>query len=170
MTQDPHQTINGMKILFGYFDPEDKCWYIPPRRFILIENTDLRKLQGDFIQSTWFNKLFKLGDDLSFMVITVEQNKSAKDIEKDLNKLRNPFPTSHDIPYYLNNTGYYIMDQNIMIRSIRQFNHTSSFNFTLKSTINPFQTLTLKLIKNDNNPQSMFITTPSFTNRMSFSS
>jgi len=164
MTQDPHQTINGMKYLFCYFDPDDKCWYIPPRRFVLMENTDLRKLQGDFIQSTWFNKLFKLGDDLSFIVIGIDQNKSAKDIEKDLNKLRNPFPTPHDIPYYIKNAGYYVMGQNIMIRSIKQFNNETSFNFTLKSTINSFQTLTLKLIKNDNNPQSMFITTPSFTN------
>ena len=49
-----------------------------------------------------------------------------------------------------------------MMRSLKELNTTSSFDFTLKSITNPYQVLTLKLFRNPENTQTMFISTPSF--------
>lgn len=153
---------NQYKYLFGFFDPEDKCWRVQPRKFILIEDKKLNQLSGQFLQSLWFNKLFRLEDKLHFIIMAVDNRQSSVDIEKDMNKLKNPFPTYHDIPYYLRNTGYYIMDQHIMMNCLHFLKKDNSFKFTLKSVTNPFQQLTLKLFENKMDCRSMYISTPSF--------
>ena len=163
---EPHQVRYDMKYLFAYYDPEDKCWAVPPRRFILNEVKELNQLNGQFITSGWFNREFKLGDELHFIITAVHQYKSSTDFEKDLNKLKNPFPSFHDMPSYVKNSGYYIMNQDIMVRSLIQFKMTDSFDFTLKSITNQHQKLTLKLIKNHCHTNSMFITCPSFTDSL----
>tara|TARA_B100001063_G_scaffold246715_1_gene287162 strand:+ start:2960 stop:3466 length:507 start_codon:yes stop_codon:yes gene_type:complete len=163
-----HQEYNGMKFIFGYFDPEDKCWVIPCRRFLLTKDTNTNNLRGQFIQSNWYNRLYRIGDELHFVVMSIEKNKSLKDVEKDMNKLKNPFPTFHDVPVYTKNVGYYIMDQTIMMRCIKQLYNDFSFMFTLKSMVNPYQSLTLKFIRNDDNPQTMFICCPEFQNKLDY--
>ena len=165
-TNDPHQVRHGMKYLFAYYDPEDKCWAVPPRRFILQEVPEMQQLNGQFITSSWFNKLFKLGDELHFIISAINQYKSSTDFEKDLNKLKNPFPSIHDVPNYVRNSGYFIMNQDIMMRSLVQFKVTDTFEFTLKSMTNFHQKLILKLIKNQSDTNSMFISCPSFTSKL----
>ena len=163
---DPHQSRNGLKYLFAYYCPEDKCWTVPTRRFILIENENIDNLGGQFISSMWWNKEYKMGDILEFVVMSVEINRSSTDVEKDMNKLKNPFPSYHDLPYYLKNVGYYVMDQPIMMKCLNHLKYKNSFEFTLKSISNPFQSVTLKLNQNTNN-DSMFITCPSFSQDLS---
>ena len=158
---ETNQTHKGMKFLFAYFDPQDKCWYIAHRRFILTEFPN-KELYGQFLQSIWYNKLYSLNNDIHFVVMGVDKNKSANDVEKDMNKYKNPFPSFHDIPYYLKHSAYYVLDQNIMMRSLKELNIITSFDFTLKSVTNPYQVLTLKLFRNPENTQTMFISTPSF--------
>ena len=58
------------------------------------------------------------------------------------------------------------MDQTIMMRCIKQLHNEFSFMFTLKTMVNPYQRLTLKFVRNDNNPQSMFICWPEFQNKL----
>ena len=165
-TNDPHQVRHGLKYLFAYYDSEDKCWAVPPRRFILQEVPEMQQLNGQFITSSWFNKLFKLGDELHFIIAAVNQYKSSTDFEKDLNKLKNPFPSIHDVPSYIKDSGYFIMNQDIMMRSLVQFKITDTFEFTLKAMTNLHQRLTLKLIKNQRDNNSMFISCPSFTSKL----
>lgn len=138
----------------------------PPRRFILQEVPEIQQLNGQFITSSWFNKLFKLGDELHFIISAINQYKSSTDFEKDLNKLKNPFPSIHDVPNYVKNPGYFIMSQDIMMRSLGQFKVIDTFDFTLKSMTNFHQKLTLKLIKNQSDTNSMFISCPSFTTKL----
>ena len=166
ISNDPCQSRNGLKYLFAYYCPEDKCWIVPSRRFILLENDNVDVLSGQFISSMWWNREYKMGDILEFVVMAVIINKSASDVEKDMNKLKNPFPSYHDLPYYLKNVGYYVMDQPIMIKCLTHLTYKDSFSFTLKSISNPFQSVTLKLNQNTNN-NSMFITCPSFNQVLS---
>ena len=158
---EPNQIHQEMKFLFAYFDPEDRCWYIANRRFILTEIPN-KELYGQFLQSVWYNKLYSLNNDIHFVVMGVDKNKSANDVEKDMNKTKNPFPSFHDIPYYLKHSAYYVLDQNIMMRSLKELDTISSFDFTLKSVTNPYQVLILKFFRNPENSQTMFISTPSF--------
>ena len=58
------------------------------------------------------------------------------------------------------------MNQDIMMRSLLQFKITDTFEFTLKSITNFHQKLTLKLIKNQSDTNSMFISCPSFTTKL----
>lgn len=160
---DPHQSRNGLKYLFAYYCPEDKCWAVPPRRFILTEHENINNLGGQFISSMWWNKEYKMGDTLEFVVMSVETNKSSTDVEKDMNKIKNPFPTYYDLPHYLKNVGYYVMDQTIMMKCLNHLKDNNSFDFTLKSVTNPFQSITLNLHRNVNNNNSMFISCPSFS-------
>jgi len=76
----------------------------------------------------WWNKEYKMGDTLEFVVMSVETNKSSTDVEKDMNKIKNPFPTYHDLPHYLKNVGYYVMDQTIMMKCLNHLKDKNAFD------------------------------------------
>ena len=109
MTSMPIQFIDGYKYLFGHYCPDDKLWYIEPRRFILLKDYQKNILSGQFLQSSWFNKLYSLNTNAIFVVFKIKMDISCKKIEKDMNSLKNPFPTVYDIPPYINAFSYYIM-------------------------------------------------------------
>lgn len=163
-TMDPRQHHRNVKYLFAYYNNSEKCWSIPNRRFILIENKNRNTLSGQFIQSMWYMKQYTCDDKIEFAVLGVDVNISAIDVEKDMNKLKNPFPTYHDIPYYVKNSAYYIMDPSIMGMFLKLFEKETDTTFTLKSFTNRYQTLTLRIFKDLENKfsESIFISGPSF--------
>ena len=151
--ENPHQTQNGLKYLFAYFNTDDKCWRVPNRRFILHQTKT--HLTGQFLQSTWFNKLFT-GEDLQFMVLPVNNCEKVRDIESELNELKKSW---ENIPY-MKDTGYYSMDQLIITKCLSILDKKTDIEFTLKSITNTHQRLTLKLYKHDDD--TLYISNPQF--------
>ena len=79
---------NGCKYVFSYFSTTDKCWYVQPRRFFLLKNENRQILSGQFIQSHWFNVLYKEGMLALFVILKVKKEMSGNTIEKDMNSLK----------------------------------------------------------------------------------
>ena len=152
----------GMKYIFGYYNSEDKCWRIQPRKFILLKDESSKELIGQFLQSLWYNKEYDINDKIHFVVLSVNNLKSNIDIEKDMNKIKNPFPTLHDIPYYCF-SAYYVLSYTIIQNCLFEFKFKDSIEFTLKSVNNSMQTLTIKIYKHDKYPKhKIIISQPQF--------
>ena len=169
---------NSYKYLFGYYSDEEKVWYIQPRRFILLKNENKNLLIGEFLQSSWFNKIYTLNNSAVFVVFKVNVDISCKKIEKDMNSLKNPFPTLYDIPPYISRYSYFSMPWQIINKCINQADN--EIKFTIRAFNNPYDKLTLTIVKEpvsiydnmcegvnnldgiDNKNQNIMITLPSF--------
>jgi hypothetical protein len=168
------------KYLFGHYSSEEKVWYIQPRRFVLLKDTNKNVLIGEFIQSIWFNKIYYINNNCNFVILKVKKDVSCKKIEKDMNSLKNPFPTLYDIPPYISGYSYFILPWQLVNQCISQSKTQDFFKFTLRAFNNPRDKLTLDIrptiiddynrlldgINNldgiDNQRQSITITLPSF--------
>ena len=153
--------IDGNKFVLAYFDYKDFVWYVQPRRFLLSKCENKNILLGQFIQSIWFQKEYTKNSQALFVVLKVKQDCSTKTIEKDMNGLKNPFPTLYDIPPYATNASYFIMPCNIMSGCHKKASEEDGFGFTLRAHNNPWDKLSIKIYKN---PQTdnILITLPSF--------
>lgn len=171
---------NSYKYLFGHYSSEDKVWYIQPRRFILLKNINKNLLTGQFIQSIWFNKSYTSNKSALFVVFKTKVDISCKKIEKDMNSLKNPFPTLYDIPPYISRYSYFNMPWQLVNQCIKEAKERNDFKFTIRAFNNPYDKLILTIINEpssiygnmregvnnldgiDNKNQSIMITLPSF--------
>ena len=102
-----HYTVHdGCKFVFAYYSNNDKCWYVQPRRFFLTHHINGNYILGQFIQSNWFNITYKPRSIALFVVMKVKKDCSINTIEKDMNSLKNPFPSLYDIPPYTSRASY----------------------------------------------------------------
>ena len=76
----------GNKFVFAYYSPSDKCWYVQPRRFFLTPNSRGNNMLGQFIQSNWFNVMYKKTSIALFVIMKVKKECSINTIEKDMNR------------------------------------------------------------------------------------
>ena len=171
---------NGYKYLFGYYSDEEKVWYIQPRRFVLLKDKNKNIIMGQFIQSSWFNKIYITNKSALFVVFKVEKEISSQTIEKDMNGLKNPFPTLYDVPPYVSRYSYFNMPWQLVNQCATVLKEKDCFNFTIRAFNNPYDKLILTIINEpssiysnmregvnnldgiDNKNQSIMITLPSF--------
>ena len=143
---DPHQEYDGCKFLFAYNCPKDKVWYVQPRRFMLLKDSNKNILQGQFIQSSWFQVSYKQHMTGVFVVLKVDKNLSGQTIEKDMNSLKNPFPSLFDIPPYVKKASYFHFPWPIMDRCIKESKEKQDdFKFTVRADNNPWDKLELSI-------------------------
>jgi hypothetical protein len=159
---DEHREYKGHKFMFVSYCPKEKIWHTSPNRFLLHKNSST--ISGQFITSNWFNKEYLKYDDAYFVVVAVEKNMSAAKIEKDFNKLKNPFPTVYDIPPYIKIASYFKFGFDLICKFIHQTQKCEdSFEFTVRGTNNPWSTLTIKINKNaGSNKESILMCHPTF--------
>ena len=171
---------NGYKYLFGYYSNEEKIWYIQPRRFVLLKDKNKNIILGQFIQSNWFNKIYIRNKSAIFVVLKVEKEISSQTIEKDMNGLKNPFPTLYDVPPYVSRYSYFNLPWQLMNQCAEVLKEKDAFNFTIRAFNNPYDKLILSVrnpiddiltnmrnsVNNfdgiDNENQKIMITLPSF--------
>ena len=149
--------------MFVSYCPKEKIWHASPNRFLLHKNTST--ISGQFITSNWFNKSYLKYEDAYFVVVAVDKHMSAAKIEKDFNKLKNPFPTVYDVPPYIKISSYFKISFDLMCKFVQKTqSHEKSFEFTIRALNNPWSTLTLKIIRNDEKlgMESVLICHPSF--------
>jgi len=158
---DTFQIHNGCKFVFAYYSNNDKCWYVQPRRFFLTHNTNGNFILGQFIQSNWFNITYKLHSMALFVVMKVKKDRSINTIEKDMNSLKNPFPSLYDIPPYTVRASYYIMPWQIMTRCNKNLEKEDGFKFTIRANNNPWDKLTFTIYKEPGG-EGMMLTLPEF--------
>jgi len=149
------------KFVLAYFDYKDFVWYVQQRRFMLTLYENKNKLLGQFIQSSWFQKEYSKNNQALFVVLKVKKSCSTKTIEKDMNSLKNPFPTLYDIPPYVIRASYFVLPWNIMAGCHKKACEEDGFDFTLRAHNNPWDKLSLKIYKNTSN-DNILITLPSF--------
>lgn len=138
---------NGCKYVFAYYSSKDKCWYVQPRRFFLIKNENRQILSGQFIQSHWFNVLYMEGMIALFVVLKVKKEMSGNTIEKDMNSLKNPFPSLYDIPPYALRASYFSMPWDILRLCMKESNNKDDFKFTMRASNSPWDKLTVQIYK-----------------------
>jgi len=114
-----------------------------------------------FIQSNWFKKEYTKNSQALFVVLKVKIDCSTKTIEKDMNSLKNPFPSFYDIPPYAIEASYFAMPRDIMTECHNKANEDDGFKFTLRARNNTLDKLTIKIYKNPLN-YNILITLPSF--------
>ena len=165
-TNDHFTYDDGSKFVFAYYSPTDLCWYVQPRRFFLTKQKYRSILIGQFIQSTWFNILYKEDSQVLFVVLKVKKECSNNTIEKDMNSLKNPFPALYDVPPYVTRASYFSIPWNILRKLVKEASNKQDFKFTIRATNSPWDKLTLQIYKNDNN--SIFITCPEFEIPLSY--
>lgn len=171
---------NGYKYLFGYYSNEEKIWYVQPRRFVLLKDKNKNIIIGQFIQSSWFNKTYITNKSALFVVFKVEKKISSQTIEKDMNGLKNPFPTLYDVPPYVSRYSYFNMPWQLVNQCATVLKEKDCFNFTIRAFNNPYDKLILNVRKwhndildnmrnsvnnldgIDNENQKIMITLPSF--------
>ena len=162
-TVDEHREYKGKKFMFVSYCPKEKIWHASPNRFLLHKGS--RTISGQFITSNWFNKPYLKYEDAYFVVVAVDKHMSAAKIEKDFNKLKNPFPTIYDVPPYIKISSYFKISFDLMCKFVQKTQtHEKSFEFTIRALNNPWSTLTLKIIRNDEKlgMESVLICHPSF--------
>ena len=159
---DEQREYNGKKFMFVIYCPKEKNWHVQQNRFIL--NKLPRTVTGQFITSSWFNKEYLKYDDAFFIVAAVKKNTSAATLEKDFNKLKNPFPTVYDIPPYITVASFFKIPFDLMCKFVHKAHKEKkeSFEFTIRAANNPWSVLTIKIIKNPDNPDSVLMCHPSF--------
>lgn len=160
---DDKLEYKGKKFMFVSYCPKEKIWHVAPKRFLLSKIND--KIVGQFISSMWFNKEYLKMEDAYFVVVAIEKNISATKVEKDFNKLKNPFPTVYDIPPYIKIASYYRITFDLMMKFVEKSKgNDSHFVFTIRATNNPWSTLSLKIIRNEENlgMDSVILCHPSF--------
>ena len=113
------QCYKDCKYLFAYYSTENKIWSVQSRRFILTTTNDT--LHAQFLQSLWFNVTYKKNQTPIFVVLRVHKSISCSTIEKDMNSLKNPFPTVYDIPPYIKRHSYFNIPWNFNIRYVFDF-------------------------------------------------
>ena len=151
---------NGHKFVLAYYSSTDKCWYVQPRRFFLTEFPNRGIIIGQFLQSIWFNIVYKSSSQAIFVILKVKKNCSGNTIEKDMNSLKNPFPSLYDIPPYASRASYFTLPWDILRQCIKEVNTDKDIKFTLRAYNNPWDKLTIQLYKNDT--ESVTVTLPEF--------
>ena len=159
---DERKEYKGKKFMFASYCPKEKMWHVQPYRFIL--NKLPHTITGQFITSNWFNKPYMKFEDAIFVVVAVKKNMSTAKLEKDFNKLKNPFPTVYDIPPYITVASYFKIPFDLMCKFVHRVHKekNDSFEFTVRAANNPWSMLTVKIIKNPNNTESILMCLPSF--------
>lgn len=158
---------NVHKYLFGYYSNEEKIWNVQPRRFLLLKDKNKNIIIGQFIQSSWFNKFYITNKSAFFVVFKVEKDISSQKIEKDMNGLKNPFPTLYDVPPYVSRYSYFNLPWQLVNQCATVLKEKDFFNFTIRAFNNPYDKLILNVRKSpnnldDNENQKIMITLPSF--------
>ena len=69
-------------------------------------------------------------------------------IEKDMNSLKNPFPTLFDIPPYVKFGSYFVMNWDIINGCIKKSQECADFTFTLRANNCPWHKLTFSIYNN----------------------
>ena len=156
-----HQEYKGCKFVFAYYNSIEKVWYVQPRKFVLLEHLNKNILSGQFLQSTWFQKKYTKNTKGLFVVLQVKKNCSSKKIEKDMNSLKNPFPTLYDIPPYCIRASYFQIPWEIMNGLDRKATTEDGFAFTMRAHNNPWDKLSITVYKNPEN-DGILITHPTF--------
>jgi len=165
---DPCQEYDGCKFLFAYNCPRDKLWYVQPRRFLLLKDSNKNILHGQFIQSNWFQVSYTQHMSGVFVVLKVDKNISGQTIEKDMNSLKNPFPSYFDIPPYVKKASYFHFPRPIMDRCIKESKKKhDDFKFTVRADNNSWDKLELSIYYDRTaghmSEMSVLITQPCFT-------
>ena len=156
---------DGCKFLFAYYYSENNSWVIPPYRFLLHKSEIA--LSGQFISSDWWKLKCKYySKKLDFVILKVKTDTSIIQLEKDMNSLKNPFPTIHDIPHYVIDYDYYTLDNKTLVRLFEEGAYTGKWwwenNFKLRERDGAGDCiLDLKIIY-DNINYCLYITTPRF--------
>jgi hypothetical protein len=157
-----HFTVHdGCKFVFAYYSNNDKCWYVQPRRFFLTPNSRGNHMLGQFIQSNWFNIVYKKSSIALFVVMKVDKKCSINTIEKDMNSLKNPFPSLYDIPPYAKKASYYAMPWQILSNCQKETEKEDGFKFTMRANNNPWDKLTFTIYKEPDN-KGIMLTLPEF--------
>ena len=151
---------NDHKFVLAYYSSTDKCWYVQPRRFFLTEYPNRGMITGQFLQSIWFNIVYKISSQAIFVILKVKKDCSINTIEKDMNSLKNPFPSLYDIPPYAKRASYFTLPWEILRQCIKEVNNKEDIRFTLRAYNNPWDKLTIQLYKKD--MDSVTITLPEF--------
>ena len=151
----------GCKFVFAYYSNNDKCWYVQPRRFFLTPYSRSNNMLGQFIQSNWFNIVYKKSSLALFVIIKVDKNCSINTIEKDMNSLKNPFPSLYDIPPYAKKASYYAMPWQILTSCQKETEKEDGFKFTIRANNNPWDKLTFTIYKEPEG-QGIMLTLPEF--------
>lgn len=161
-TQTPPAEMTS-KYVFGYYSNSDKCWYVPPRKFETLNDINRGILSGMFLQSSWFQEIYKINETGLFIVLKINYDMSTKTIEKDMNGLDNPFPSYYDVPPYVLRVSYFQLNWDIINGCLKKLEENKdSVKFTARATNNPYDKLTLSMYYNKNNKESMFVTKPQF--------
>ena len=157
---------NDYKYLFGYYSVKEKIWYIQPRKFMILKDTNKNLLIGQFIQSSWFCNSYSINSNPIFVVFKVYNDTSCKKIEKDINSLKNPFPTLYDIPPYVIRYSYFNMPWQLVNQCIKELTVRDNFKFTIRAFNNPYDKLILDIRKNyddiENQNTDIVVSLPSF--------
>ena len=159
---DIPQEMDGCKFVFGYYSNKDKVWYVQPRKFVLTQQENRNILLGQFMQSIWFQKVYPKNSRGIFVVLKVYKNISTKTIEKDMNSLKNPFPTLFDIPPYVKFGSYFVMNWDIINGCIKKSQECNDFTFTLRANNCPWHKLTFSIYNNPDNSGEILLCLPSF--------
>ena len=152
---------DGCKYVFAYHSENDKCWYVQPRRFFLTPFSRGNNMLGQFIQSIWFNVTYKPYSTGLFVVMKVDKNCSINTIEKDMNSLKNPFPSLYDIPPYAKKASYYVMPWQMLTQCQKQTEKEDGFKFTIRANNNPWDKLTFTIYQ-DPEGKGIMLTLPEF--------
>ena len=158
---DNHQEIGNYKFIFAYYSNDDKVWYVQPRKFVLTTQDNRNILLGQFMQSLWFQVKYTKNSSGIFVVLKVDKNTSTKTIEKDMNSLKNPFPTLYDIPPYVKRGSYFVMPWEIINGCIKK-SQSDDIGFTLRAHNLPWDKLTFSIYNNPSNSDEILLTLPSF--------
>ena len=158
---DNHQEIYNYKFIFAYYSNDDKVWYVQPRRFVLTTQDNRNILLGQFMQSLWFQVKYTKNSSGIFVVLKVDKNTSTKTIEKDMNSLKNPFPTLYDIPPYVKRGSYFVMPWEIINGCIKK-SQSGDIEFTLRANNLPWDKLTFSIYNNPSNSDEILLTLPRF--------
>ncbi len=154
---------NGCKYIFAYYS--DNIWNVVQQKFIL--NKDYRKniLEGQFIHSEWFQKMYGNRDKIIYMILKVNMYISNTTIEKDMNSLKNPFPTLYDIPPYVSRASFYTIPFEIFNMCLNEIKiKQQDFVLTVRAINNPYDKLKVSIYNKDTNKSNntLLITFPSF--------
>lgn len=148
------QCYKGCKYLFAYYSTENKIWSVQPRRFILTTTNDT--LHAQFLQSLWFNVTYKKNQTPIFVVLRVHKSISCSTIEKDMNSLKNPFPTVYDIPPYVKKHSYFNIPWNLTNKCIDEVKKKGDIKFSFRAINNPWDILEMSLYGEENKDEITF--------------
>jgi hypothetical protein len=150
-----YQEYAGCKFVFASYNYSEKYWTVQPYRFMLTGGNN--KLFGDFIRSNWFQKKYCMNSQGLFVVLQISTDIFIKTVEKDMNSLKNPFPSLYDIPPYVVRGSYFVISSQIINELIE---NSETTHFTLRASNNPWDKLKLSIYKCPEG--NILITHPSF--------